>query len=128
MVTPGTFYGDKAMRSVGIFVWITLGGIAGCHGGKPDTGAAPAVGATLTLENQGFTDMTIYAATGTTGRVRLGQVVANTTQHLPIPGYLIQSGGPIRFIADPIGGFRKPVSDELLVSPGDSLTLTIPPQ
>jgi hypothetical protein len=102
--------------------------IAGCHGGKPESPAAPAAGATLTIENQGFTDMTIYALSGTTGRVRLGQVVGNSTQRLPIPGYLIQSGATVRFIADPIGGSRTPVSDELLVSPGDSVTLTIPPQ
>jgi hypothetical protein len=105
-----------------------LAAIAGCHARKPDTGAAPEAGATLTVENQGFTDMTIYAVSGTTGRVRLGQVTGNTTQHLSIPGYLVQSGGTLRFIADPIGGARRPVSDELLVSPGDSLTLTIPPQ
>jgi hypothetical protein len=116
------------MRAIAIVGGFTMMLVVGCHGAKPDTGAAPAAGATLTVENQGFTDMTIYAVSGTTGRVRLGQVVGNTTQHVPIPGYLIQAGATLRFIADPIGGSRKPVSDELLVSPGDSLTLTIPPQ
>jgi hypothetical protein len=99
-----------------------------CHSGKPSTGAAPEAGATLTVENQGFTDMTIYAVSGTTGRVRLGQVVGNTTQRLPIPNYLVQAGGNLRFIADPVGGTRTPISDELLVGPGDNVTLTIPPQ
>ena len=113
------------MRLAGI---VALAVIAGCHAGKTDTAAAPEAGATLTVENQGFTDMTIYAVSGTTGRVRLGQVTGNTTQLLPIPGYLVQSGGTLRFIADPIGGSRRPVSDELLVGPGDSVTLTIPPQ
>jgi hypothetical protein len=108
--------------------WLTLAVMTGCHAAKPDSAAAPEAGATLTVENQGFTDMKIYAVSGTTGRVRLGEVTGNTTQNLPIPGYLIQSGGTLRFIADPIGGSRRPVSDELLVGPGDSLTLTIPPQ
>jgi len=116
------------MRRVGAVIGITLALIAGCHTPKPDTTATPETGATLTVENQGFTDMTIYAVSGTTGRVRLGQVTGNTTQHLPVPGYLVQLGGTLRFIADPIGGSRRPVSDELLVGPGDSLTLTIPPQ
>jgi hypothetical protein len=102
--------------------------VAGCHTGKADTSAAPAAAATLTVENQGFTDMTIYAVSGTTGRVRLGEVTGNTTRHLAIPGYLIRTGGTLRFIADPIGGPRRPVSDELVVSPGDTVTLTIPLQ
>ena len=116
------------MRLAGMLACSALTIFAGCHGGKPDTSAVPETGATLTVENQGFTDMTIYAVSGTTGRVRLGQVTGNNTQSLPIPGHLVQSGGTLRFIADPIGGSRRPVSDELLVGPGDSLTLTIPPQ
>jgi hypothetical protein len=33
---------------------------------------------------------------------------------------------PLRFLADPIGGNRAPVSDEIAVEPGDEVTLTIP--
>jgi hypothetical protein len=116
------------MRFAGIVTGVMLMSTFGCHSGKPETGAAPNAGATLTVENQGFTDMNIYAVSGTIGRVRLGQVVGNTTQRIPIPGYLVQSGGTIRFIADPIGASRAPISDEILVSPGDTISLTIPPQ
>lgn len=116
------------MRLAGIVAGITLGSERGLPCSKPDTGPAPDAGATLIVENQAFTDMTIYAVNGSVGRVRLGLVVGNTTQRVPIPGYLVQSGGTLRFIADPVGGSRTPVSDELLVSPGDNLTLTIPPQ
>jgi hypothetical protein len=118
------------MRLTGIFAAVILVLSAGCHSSKPDTGAAPApdAGATLTVENQGFSDMTIYVVSGTTGRVRLGQVVGNTTQSFPIPGYLVRGGDVLRFLARPVGGSRAPVSDELLVSPGDTVTLTIPPQ
>lgn len=116
------------MRLAAILAGIILIVSLGCHSAKPNTGAAPDAGATLTVENQGFTDMTIYAVSGTTGRVRLGLVVGNTTQRVPIPNYLVQSGGTLRFIADPVGGTRAPISDELLVSPGDNVTLTIPPQ
>ncbi|HEY7636427.1 MAG TPA: hypothetical protein VH763_12815 [Gemmatimonadales bacterium] len=115
----------RLIRMVAGLTWMV---VASCHARKPAAAAGPEAGATLTVENQGFTDMTIYAVSGTTGRVRLGQVTGNTTQRLSVPGYLVQSGGTLRFVADPIGGSRRPVSDELLVSPGDSLTLTIPPQ
>ena len=40
--------------------------------------------------------------------------------------YLIHGVAPLRFLADPIGGNRTPVSDEILVQPGDEVTLTIP--
>jgi hypothetical protein len=34
---------------------------------------------------------------------------------------------PLRFIADPIGGRRASVSQEITVSPGDTVVMTIPP-
>jgi hypothetical protein len=115
------------MRLAGILAGVMLVVSAGCHSGEPDAGPAPNAGATLTVENQGFADMTIYAVSGTTGQVRLGLVVGNTTQSFPIPGYLVHGGEIVRFLAKPVGGSRGPVSDELQVNPGDTVTLTIPP-
>ena len=80
----------------------------------------------LRVENQGFSDMVIYAVTGTQ-RVRLGLVTGNSTQSFTIPNYLIRGAGPIRFLADPVGGERTPVSEEISVQPGDVVGLTIPP-
>jgi hypothetical protein len=116
------------MRLIRAVAGLTFILIAGCHHGKPDTGAAPEASATLTVENQGFTDMTIYAVSGTTGQVRLGTVTGNSTQSFPIPGYLVNGGEVLRFVARPIGGTRAPVSDELQVNAGETVTLTIPPQ
>jgi hypothetical protein len=115
------------MRLIGIVAVLTFSASTGCHSGKPDAGPAPNAGATLTVENQGFTDMTIYAVSGTVGRVRLGLAVGNTTQSFSIPGYLVNGGEILRFLADPVGGTRGPISDELQVSPGETVTLTIPP-
>jgi hypothetical protein len=52
----------------------------------------------------------------------------NSTKSFVLPAYLIRTGGPLRFLADPIGGNRTPVSQEMTVQPGDIVTLTIPPQ
>lgn len=79
------------------------------------------------VENQGFSDMVIYAVDGGQ-RVRLGLVTGHSTKALPIPRYLIGGGGTLRFMADPIGGNRSPVSEEMAVQPGDVVSLTIPPQ
>lgn len=79
------------------------------------------------VQNQGFSDMVIFAVSGAQ-RIRLGVVTGNSTQTFTIPRYLVRGAGPIRFLADPIGSNRAPVSEELTVQPGDIVTLTIPPQ
>ena len=81
---------------------------------------------TLRVENQGFPDMTIYALQGGQ-RIRLGLATGNTTSVFTIPNYLLGAGNTIRFLADPVGSTRAPVSDEIAVHPGDQVTLTIPP-
>ncbi|MEA2723204.1 MAG: hypothetical protein QOH59_975 [Gemmatimonadales bacterium] len=83
--------------------------------------------AQVQVQNQGFTDMVIYAINGGQ-RVRLGLATGNSTKTFTIPRYLTTGAGPIRFLADPIGGDRTPVSEEMSVRPGDLVTLTIPPQ
>jgi hypothetical protein len=46
---------------------------------------------------------------------------------LRVPPVLITGVTPLRFIADPIGSSRASVSEEITVTPGDSVMLTIPP-
>ncbi len=96
-------------------------------GRSQDTGPEPASSAMVQVENQGFTDMVIYAISGGQ-RVRLGLATGNSTKIFTVPRYLTAGAGPIRFLADPIGGNRTPVSEEMSVRPGDLVTLTIPPQ
>ena len=79
------------------------------------------------VQNRGFTDMVIYAVSGGQ-RIRLGMATGNSTKTFTIPRHLVRGAGPIRFLADPIGGNRTPVTEELTVQPGDVVTLTIPPQ
>lgn len=78
------------------------------------------------VENQSFYDMTIYAVRSGM-KIRLGMVSGNTTAMFEIPRTLVSPGLPIRFQADPVGGSRTPFSEEIGVSPGDTLVLRIPP-
>jgi hypothetical protein len=80
----------------------------------------------LQVENRGFADMVIYAVSGGQ-RVRLGIAGGNSTNSFTIPRSLMKGAGPLRFLADPIGGRRTPVSEDMVVQPGDVVTLTIPP-
>jgi len=80
----------------------------------------------LQVENRGFADMVVYAISGAQ-RIRLGIATGNSTRAFTIPNILLRGAAPLRFLADPIGGSRSPVSEEMAVQPGDIVTLTIPP-
>ena len=70
--------------------------------------------------------MTMYVLDGAQRR-RLGVVTGNSTTHFTIPDYLIRGGSaPLRFLADPIGGQRLPVTESIVVVPGDTVQITIP--
>jgi hypothetical protein len=97
-----------------------------CAGRSSDSSPAPESTAILQVENRGFADMVIYAVSGAQ-RLRLGLATGNSTKSFTIPNSLIRGAGPMRFLADPVGGTRTPVSEEMVVQPGDIVTLTIPP-
>ena len=100
---------------------------AACGGHPRPAGANPKEAAAVQVENQSFSDMTIYALSQSSARVRLGLAVGNTTQVFSLPAFLVGQGGTVRFVADPVGGNHRPVSEELTVEPGDTIGLTIPP-
>lgn len=79
---------------------------------------------TVTVDNQSFSDMTIYASRGQ--RVRLGTATGHTKTVFTLPPSLLRGTGQVRFVADPVGSNRTSVSEEITVSPGDNLVLTIP--
>jgi hypothetical protein len=93
---------------------------------KEDQGAEPVPPTRLRVENQAFLDMTIYVYRSSQ-RLRLGVASGNGTTRLTIPANLIFGSTPLRFQADPIGANRASISQEITVSPGDEVTLTIPP-
>ncbi len=90
--------------------------------GTPDRNQATAV----QVDNQGFLDMTVYAARSAQ-RLRLGLAPGHTMTVLSVPPGIVGGLTPLRFIADPIGGSRPSVSEEITVAPGDTVVMTIPP-
>lgn len=105
---------------------LLLLGVAGCRstGGPPPDQRAETF---VRVENRSMLDMTVYVVRGAERR-RLGLVNALSTQVLQIPRVLVDGAGVLRFLADPIGGSRTPVSEEIVVRHGDVVTLMIPPQ
>ena len=100
---------------------------AACAGRSAEEAPDPSESAMVQVQNQGFSDMVMYAVSGGQ-RIRLGLATGNSTKAFPIPRHLVGAGGTIRFLADPVGSNRTPVSEEMTVQPGDLVSLTIPPQ
>lgn len=80
----------------------------------------------LRVENQAFLDMNVYVVY-LGQRVRVGTAPGTRTSNFTLR-LRIRTTEMLRFIADPIGGNRLPISEEIMVTPGDVITLTIPPQ
>ena len=82
--------------------------------------------ANVRITNQSWLDMNVYVLRSSQ-RIRLGTVGANQTQRFTLPSNLVFGATPLRFLADPIGSSRTAQSFEIVVSPGDEVSLTIPP-
>lgn len=105
---------------------LLLAATVACAPRAATNGAAAAwEGATLVVHNQSSDHMTIYAVRGAE-RVRLGQIVALARQEFSIP-YTLVNGVALRFQADPLASSRSPISHEVVVWAGDTVTMTIPP-
>ena len=89
-----------------------------------DSSAAPPPETTVEVRNQKRVDMTVYALNGGQ-RIRLGLVPAVSSRTFTVPHSLLLGRSSLRFLADPVGSNAQQVSEELLVQPGDALTLTL---
>lgn len=99
---------------------------AACYrNAPPETEGEPLPPTILRVENQAFLDMNIYLVQSSQ-RIRLGTATGNTTTKFTIPKGLLFGATSLAFYADPIGGRRTPITQEITVSPGDEVVLTIP--
>ncbi len=113
------------IRSI-VFALLFLG-VASCNAFSRGSGTSDQNQPTVVeVDNQGFLDMTVYAARSSQ-RVRLGNATGNSKTNFTVPSSLLGGLTTLRFIADPIGGRRASVSQEITVAPGDTVVLTIPP-
>ncbi len=111
---------SAAMLAVALF-------LAACGGARRQPGTAQPE-TTVRIQNQAFLDHNIFVISDAGQRIRIGNVTGNSTAVLRIPASMIFGVTTLRFLADPVGSQRTPVSDTIQVSPGDQVTLTIPPQ
>jgi hypothetical protein len=110
--------------AAGLLALVAAGGCRSTSGGLPPAQRAETF---VRVENRSMLDMTVYVLRSGERR-RLGLVNALSTQTLPIPGVLVEGAGVLRFLVDPIGASRTPMSEEIAVRQGDVVQLIIPPQ
>lgn len=114
----------------GMLTAICLAMLAACA--KPSgTSTAPAAAAdrstTLEVVNRSSSAMDIYAAR-TGGQVRLGLAPSNVTTRFTIFPGQVPGAGSVVFQARPQLGLARAISSEpTILSPGDTITLEIPP-
>jgi len=128
MYRGATSLAVRARHATWMLAFAIAATVAGCSQNKQsDQDAEPVPVTRLKVQNQAFLDMTIYVYRGPQ-RLRLGTANGNSTSRFTIPASLIFGATPLRFQADPIGSNRNSISEEITVSPGDEVTLLIPPQ
>jgi hypothetical protein len=115
------------MKTRSIAVVVAFLALMACSTMAPGSGTSSTNQRTaIRVDNQGFADMTVYAARSAQ-RFRLGLVPGHSVTTFNVPPSLISGATPLRFIADPIGGTRPSISEEIVVTPGDTVMMTIPP-
>jgi hypothetical protein len=100
-----------------------LGG--GCY---RNTGSADTPRTIVHVDNQSFSDFNIYVVPEAGNQIRLGLCPAKTQHDFVIPASVITGfARSMRFLARPLATQAGPVSEDVVVSPGDVIGLQIPP-
>jgi hypothetical protein len=120
---PSAGYAMKRISAALALFFVTL---VACSTMAPGSGNDQNQRTAVQVDNRGFSDMNVYAARSAQ-RVRLGMAPGHSTTLFTVPPGLVSGLTPLRFIADPIGGTRPSVSEEITVAPGDTVVMTIPP-
>jgi len=125
--TNRSLVAGSAMKIKSIAFAFVLATIVACSTLSRGSGTTDQSQSTVVqVDNQGFLDMDVYAVRSGQ-RVRIGLAPGNTKTNLTLPSTLVSGLASLRFVADPIGGRRASVSQEITVAPGDTVVMTIPP-
>jgi hypothetical protein len=78
------------------------------------------------VDNQAYLDATVYVLRSTQ-RIRLGHAPGGRRSIFRIPRDVMFGPTYLQFQIDFVGSSRSPRSEQINVSPGDTVTLLIPP-
>lgn len=113
-------------RLSAILAFSLLGAAAvGCGSGRPVRPGNEIV-TTVEVDNQNFTDMTIYLVNGGQ-RIRLGRATGKTKETMRLPRATLTFPRELQFMAEPAGMRGTTTTTRIWVTPGDRVTLMITP-
>jgi hypothetical protein len=113
-----------SMKRMALLALIAVTSACATAAGKAAAAAQPETA--VVVDNRAVLDMTIYVLRSSQ-RVRLGLATGLTKTRFRIPQGLVNGSTVLRFMADPIGSTRAPISEEINVSEGEEIGLMIPP-
>ncbi len=115
---------NKTIKLLGIAALCAI--IAACASlGKQNQ--VPYEPTTVIVDNRAMLDMNMYIIRGGGQRLRIGTALGLAKTKLTIPRGIVLGSTTVRFLADPIGASRGPVSEEITMNVGDEVTLMLPP-
>lgn len=82
---------------------------------------------TVIVDNRSIMDMDMYIIRDGGQRLRIGMATGLAKTKLTIPRGIVLGSTTVRFLADPIGANRGPISEEVTMNVGDEITLMLPP-
>ena len=100
--------------------------VAACAGATAGSGTSNQAATVVEVDNQGLADMNIYVY-NQGQRYRVGFAGGLRKTPLTIPHTLIPGTGELQFLADPVGSNRASVSNRIFITPGDTVSMIIPP-
>jgi hypothetical protein len=104
---------------------LAVGGCGGAMRGDPEFQEQ---GASLRVDNRSWSDVRVYVVTTAGHRTRLGMVSGSSNATLRIPVGVVAGGREVQFQVDPVGSRATASSFNIFVRPGETITITVPPQ
>lgn len=105
-----------------------LAGVMSAAGCYRNTAGRDQPVTTVRVDNQSFYDFNIYVLPSGGTQTRLGLCPAKSKRDFVVPATIVTgSARSMRFVARPIATQVGPVSEDVTVSPGDTIGLQIPP-
>jgi hypothetical protein len=96
---------------------------------RPEGSPSPAQDAPTTVKvvNDNVLDMNVFVVPNNGQRFRLGSVTGGHTEVFTIPKALVSYGSQLVFAVRPVAGSTTDRTQRITVSPGDQVTLMVPP-
>lgn len=81
--------------------------------------------ATVVVENDGTSTVTIHALRSGGTRMRLGQVTGLSRAEFPLRRHMLRGGGQLQMEIDPVGSARSYPTHPLSINEGDVIRLVV---